>query len=144
MSVSLIYLRVEVRGAVLETGEERLSRRGWGWRLVRIHEVTKDIWTSIEYRIWLLFKRFYAAGSAWLGQGLGRKVLAWNKENRNRVRRLYAKDKRIMVTWEQMSMKQGCRDEGWNKGNRDEWRGVRDVTKIVSSIEYLHMAFKAM
>ena len=27
-------------------------------------------------------------------------------------------------------MKQKCRDEGRNKGNRDEWRGVRDVTEI--------------
>ena len=23
-----------------------------------------------------------------------------------------------------------CRDEGWNKGNRDKWRGVGDVTEI--------------
>ena len=61
---------------------------------------------------------------------LGTKVLMWNKENRNGVRRLYVKDERIMVTWGQISMKQGCKNEGWNKGNRDEWRGVRDVTEI--------------
>ena len=35
-----------------------------------------------------------------------------------------------MVTWEQISMKWGCRDKGWNKGNRDEWRGVGDVMEI--------------
>ena len=40
------------------------------------------------------------------------------------------KDERIMVTWEWISMKQGCRDEGWNKGNKDEWRGVGNVTEI--------------
>ena len=52
------------------------------------------------------------------------KVLVWNKENRNGVRGLYVKDERIMVTWGQLSMKQECRDKGWNKGNRDKWRGV--------------------
>ena len=92
--------------------------------------INDNIQTGIGYRSCLLFKRFYTAGLAWLSQGLGTKVLAWNKENRNRVRTLYAKDERIMVTWGQISMKQGCRDEGWNKGNRDEWRGVRDVTEI--------------
>ena len=90
----------------------------------------QNIWTSVEYRIWLLFKRLYAAGLAWLSQGLGTKVLAWSKENRNGVRRLYAKDERIMVTWGQISMKQGYRNEGWNKGNKDEQRGVGDVTEI--------------
>ena len=104
--------------------------------------INNNIWTGIEYRRCLLFKRFYAAGLAWLSQGPGTKVLAWNKENRNRVTRLYVKDKRIrvtrlyvkdkriMVTWGQISMKQGCRNKGWNKGNRDEWRGVRDVMEI--------------
>ena len=104
--------------------------RQWGWRLVRIHKVTNNIWTSIVYRICLLFKRLYTAGLAWLSQGPGTKVLVWNKENRNGVRRLYAKDERIMVTWGQISMKQGCRDKGWNKGNRAEWRGVGGVTEI--------------
>ena len=89
-----------------------------------------NIWTSIEYRSWLLFKRLYAAGLAWLSQGLGTKVLVWNKENRNGVRRLYAKDKRIMVTWGEISMKQGWGDKGWNKGNRDKWRGAGDVMEI--------------
>ena len=89
-----------------------------------------NIRTSIEYRIWLLFKRLYTAGLAWLSQGLRTKVLVWNKENRNGVRRLYAKDERIMVTWGQISMKQGCRNKGWNKGNRDKWRGVGDVMEI--------------
>ena len=108
------------------TGEERLSwRLQWGWKLMRINN---NIWTGVEYRRCLLSKRFYAA---WLGQGLGTKVLAWNKENRNRVRRLlYVKDERIIVTWGQISMKQGCRNKGWNKGNRDEQRGVRDVMEI--------------
>ena len=27
-------------------------------------------------------------------------------------------------------MKQGCRDKGQNKENRDEWRGVRGVMEI--------------
>ena len=92
--------------------------------------INNNIQTSIEYRGCLLFKRFYTAGSAWLSQGLGTKVLAWNKENRNRVRRLYAKDERIMGTWGQISMKQGCRNKGWNKGDRDGWRCVGDVTGI--------------
>ena len=35
-----------------------------------------------------------------------------------------------MVTWGQISMKQECRDKGCNKGSRDEWRGVGDVTEI--------------
>ena len=35
-----------------------------------------------------------------------------------------------MVTWRQRSVKQGDRDEGWNKGNKDEQRGVRDVMEI--------------
>ena len=52
------------------------------------------------------------------------------QENRNGVRRLYAKDKRIMVAWGQISMKQGCRDKGLYKGNRDRWRGVGDVMEI--------------
>ena len=125
-----------VGGAILETGKGRPSqRRQWGQRLVRIHKVTNNIQTSKEYRIWLLFKRLYAAWLAWLSQGLGTKVLAWNKENMNRVRRLYAKDERIIVTWGQISMKQGCRNEGWNKGNRDKQRGVRDVMEIENKLE---------
>ena len=42
--------------------------------------IKDNIQTSIKYRSCLLFKRLYAAGLAWLSQGLGTKVLAWNKE----------------------------------------------------------------
>ena len=100
----------------------KTSEESWGSK--------HNIWTGVEYRRCLLFKKSYATRSAWLSQGLGTKVLVWNKENRNGVRRLYVKDERIMVAWGQISMKQGCRNKGWNKGNRDEWRRVRDVMEI--------------
>ena len=42
--------------------------------------INDNIWTSVKYRGCLLFKRLYTAGLALLGQGLGTKVLACNKE----------------------------------------------------------------
>ena len=39
-------------------------------------------------------------------------------------RKLYAKDERVMVTWEWKSVKQGDRDEDETRGNKDEQRSV--------------------
>ena len=50
--------------------KETKVRSKWGQKLVRINN---NIWTSIKYMKGLLFKRLYAAGLAWLGQGLGTK-----------------------------------------------------------------------
>ena len=36
----------------------------------------------------------------------------------------------VYVRKGQISMKQGCRDKGQNKENRDEWRGIRGVMEI--------------
>ena len=41
------------------------------------------------------------------------------------------RDKRIMVTWEWKSVKQESRDKRVKqRGNRDEWRSVRDGMEI--------------
>ena len=35
--------------------------------------INDNIWTGVKYMDYLLFKRLYAAGLAWLSQGLGTK-----------------------------------------------------------------------
>ena len=51
------------------------------------------------------------------------------------MRKLYARDERIMVTWKQINETGniGMKDE--TRGNRDKWRGVRDVTEIGWTLE---------
>ena len=85
----------------------------------------------------LLFKRLYASGLAWPSQGLGMKVLAWNKERQEQG------EETICKRWEDHSDMEtdinetgniGTKDETW--GNRDEWRGVRDVMEIGRTLEW--------
>ena len=104
-----------VGGVVLELDEERLSQRLWRRRLMWIND---NIQTSIKYRSCLLFKRLYAAGSAWLGQGLGTKVLAWNKE-----RQEWGK-KTICKRWEDHGDMGTDINDTWNAGMKDETRGT--------------------
>ena len=68
----------------------------------------------------LLFKRLYTAGLALLGQGLGTKGTSM-KQGKTGMggRKLYARDERIIVTWKQISVKQGT-----YIGTKGETRGT--------------------
>ena len=80
--------------------------------------INNNIQTSIKYRSCLQFKRLYAAGSAWLGQGLGTKVLAWNKERQEQGKET------ICERWEDHGDMGMDINETGNIGTKDETRGT--------------------
>ena len=66
----------------------------------------------------LLFKRLYAAGLAWLSQGLGTKVLAWNKGRQEQG------GENLYKRWEDHSGIETDISETGNIGTKDETRGT--------------------
>ena len=80
--------------------------------------INNNIQTSIKYMNCLLFKRLYAAGLAWLSQGLGTKVLAWNKGRQEQGREA------ICERWEDHGDMGTDINETGDIGMKDETRGT--------------------
>ena len=136
-------LRMEVGQKLLELGQRCCTRDGWGG--TKSEEIVRtktsedswsskhNIWTSVEYRRCLLFKRFYTAGLAWLCQGLGTKVLVWNKKQEwgKKISCKGWEDHGDMGTdinetgIQERRMKQG--EQGWMEGR---WRCDRNRTDL--------------
>ena len=93
--------------------------------------INDNIQTSIKYMSCLLFKRLYAAGLAWLSQGLGTKGTSLKQWKTGMGWGNYMWETRGSL-WHGNGYQwnRGCRDEGWDKGNRDERRSVGDVMEM--------------
>ena len=57
--------------------------------------------------------------------GTRKKGSSMKQENKNGVRRLYARDERIMVTWGQISMRQGMQRRRMKQGEQGQTEGCQ-------------------
>ena len=93
--------------------------------------INDNIQTGVKYIKSLLFKRLYAAGLAWLDQGLGTRGTSVKQEMTGTGgRKLRWETRGPWWHRNRYQWNREHRDEGWDKGNRDKWRSVRDVTEI--------------
>ena len=80
---------------------------------------------------YLLFKRLYAAGLAWLSQGLGMKGTSVKGGKTGMGWGNYMREMRgSQCHGNGYQWNREHRDKGWDKGDRDKWRGVGDVMEI--------------